>query len=119
MQATAAELARKVQALAVINEIALGITSRPGARRLHRFLVERIASTVNASTAVLGAYAGGAWSLSAYHPADAPPDAAITATALARFEALTRPAGDDQAGYGGHAHEVVAPIHLRLADLPR
>ncbi|HEV2125213.1 MAG TPA: GAF domain-containing protein, partial [Chloroflexota bacterium] len=44
VRATAAELEQKVRALSVINEIALGITNRPGASRLHRFLVERIAT---------------------------------------------------------------------------
>jgi class 3 adenylate cyclase len=57
LRATADELEQKVHALSVVNHIALGITSRPGAQRLHRFLVEQIASSVHASHGALYALA--------------------------------------------------------------
>ncbi|HEU5314558.1 MAG TPA: adenylate/guanylate cyclase domain-containing protein [Chloroflexota bacterium] len=48
LQLTAAELARKVKALAVVNEITLGIASRPGQVRLRRFLCEKVAAALDA-----------------------------------------------------------------------
>ncbi len=53
LQATADDLDRKVRALAVVNEIALGITTRPSARRLHRFLLERVAEALDAAAGAL------------------------------------------------------------------
>ena len=50
LRATAGALERKVKALAVVNEIALGIASRPGAFRLHRFLCDKIAAALDAET---------------------------------------------------------------------
>lgn len=50
LRATAGALERKVKALAVVNEIALGIASRPGTLRLHRFLCDKIAAALDAET---------------------------------------------------------------------
>jgi class 3 adenylate cyclase len=66
--------------LGVINEIALGVAARPSTQRLHRFLAERIADVVGASTATLAlreddgpaggdaAASGGSWRVAAVHP---------------------------------------------------
>jgi class 3 adenylate cyclase len=53
LRATADDLDRKVRALGVVNEIALGITTRPSARRLHRFLLERVAGALDAAVGAL------------------------------------------------------------------
>src|SRR5262249_30390124 len=63
LQVAADDLGRKVQALAVVNEIALGIATRPSARRLHRFLLERMASALRAAESALALQSDGAWSL--------------------------------------------------------
>jgi class 3 adenylate cyclase len=46
-------LGRKVRALAVVNEIAVGMATHPSARRLHGFLLERVARALEADQATL------------------------------------------------------------------
>jgi len=51
LTAASAALQRKVNALAVVNEIALGIAGHPSAQRIQRFLLEKIAAAVGAAEA--------------------------------------------------------------------
>ena len=51
LTAASAALQRKVGALAVVNEIALGVGGQPSAQRLRRFLLEKIATALRAAEA--------------------------------------------------------------------
>jgi class 3 adenylate cyclase len=85
------DLARKVRALGVVNEIAVGMATHPTTRRLHRFLLERLASAVHADRAMLGLCgADGQLALAACHPAD----------------------GTGLAADGVKQHEMVVPIRF-------
>jgi class 3 adenylate cyclase len=104
LQVAATDLSRKVQALAVVNEIALGIATRPNARRLHRFLVERIASALRATEGALALKGDDDWILAERYPAEpaqaATPDDAVRARLATIGSALASAERD-----------LVAPVH--------
>ncbi|MBI2941599.1 MAG: GAF domain-containing protein [Chloroflexi bacterium] len=107
LQLTADELRRKVQALAVANEIALGGAARPTARRLHRFLLEWIASALDAAEIALGLVAGGCWRVAARYAGRLDP-ATDPQTVEPESEVLVRLAAPEWSVDAGR--EMVVPV---------
>jgi class 3 adenylate cyclase len=93
---SAHDLERKVRALAVVNEIALGITTRPSARRLHRFLLERVAGALDADTAALRLRADEGFVVAAEYHAAPPAGAFPRASAPPTLPT--------------HEHEMIVPV---------
>ena len=91
LRVAADELGRKVQALAVVNEIALGIATRPSARRLHRFLLERVASALRAAEGALALQSDDAWTVVARYPAEPAQPEMADAELLARLAGVESP----------------------------
>jgi class 3 adenylate cyclase len=114
VQATGAELARKVQALAVVNEIALGMASRPAARRLYRFVLERVAAALGAGEAAFLVPERGGWALAARRPEPTPDQPTVVEADALDLEACAGAAwsvaAGGVAGVDGADREVVAPI---------
>ena len=104
LRVAADDLGRKVQALAVVNEIALGIATRPSARRLHRFLLERVASALRAAQGALALQSDGDWSLVARHAEEPNGPTTADAEVLARLAAAESPPVSAE-------HDVLAPVH--------
>ena len=92
LRATADDLARKVRAMAVVNEIALAVTAHPSARRLHRVLLERIAAALDAAEGALALEQDGGLAIVAHHHA-APAGAAETGRGRVPHRG-THPRGD-------------------------
>ena len=117
-QVTAAELARKVQALSVMNDLALEITHQPTTHRLHGFILDRVAAAVVAEAAALltpPGTEGGEWLVAAYTPASVARQAAAVAgaapaLAVSSLDRTMRP--DGAALVDEHSREVVAPIRF-------
>lgn len=106
------ELQRNVQALAVANEVALGMASRPSAPRLYRFLLERVTNALGASQGALALVEGEGWTVAALHPVEenAPAEAHVLAS-VARSGAAALPTGEIDGNNGrAEGSEVVVPI---------
>lgn len=102
LQVAADALSRRVQALATVNEIALGIAAQPSARRLYRFLTDRVTNALDAAEGALVLPEDEGWSVAAHVAGD---DAAPPASEGWLIERLQGGDGEDERPY-----ELVAPV---------
>lgn len=72
LSATAEELRRRAAVLAAANDIVLGLAERPTAARLHRTLLSRVATTIDAAEAALALSDETGWRIATTLPDDAP-----------------------------------------------